>query len=181
MRFSYCGKAFCVTSSLLISTHSASQWRNLLILVSWFHLLCLSIRLSVHLSVSGRNHVCSRFSTILTGSILFLHNLSTNGRRCVPCWSFWKFKHLNFWPIFLLQVVEPSMWPLPITHDDPDLWPHPRPWPYIVCVFHQSGGHPRLFCVQPDLVLSQSGSYNGWLHSELFLCKYLWQTYAYAP
>ena len=36
----------------------------------------LSVRLSVRLSVCGQNRVCSVFSTILVGSISYLHILS---------------------------------------------------------------------------------------------------------
>ena len=45
--------------------------------VYWFHL--------VRLSVCGQNRVCSVSSTILIGSISYLHILSSNFRRCVAC------------------------------------------------------------------------------------------------
>ena len=45
--------------------------------VYWFHL--------VRLSVCGQNRVRSISSTILIGSISYLHILSSNFRRCVPC------------------------------------------------------------------------------------------------
>ena len=57
--------------------------------VYWFHLVCLSVCLSVHpfvhLSICGQNHVRSVSSTILVGSISYLHILSNNFRRCVTC------------------------------------------------------------------------------------------------
>ena len=40
---------------------------------------------SVCPSVCGQNHVCSVSSTILVGSISYLHILSSNFRRCVMC------------------------------------------------------------------------------------------------
>ena len=63
------------------------SWRD----VYWFHL--------VRLSVCGQNPVHSVCSTILAGSISYLHILSSNFRRCVACnfflnqkpWSFDKF------------------------------------------------------------------------------------------
>ena len=45
--------------------------------VYWFHL--------VRLSVCGQNRVRSVSSTILVGSISYLHILSSNFRRCVAC------------------------------------------------------------------------------------------------
>ena len=45
--------------------------------VYWFHL--------VRLSVCGQNRVCSVFSTILVGSISYLHTSSCNLRKCVMC------------------------------------------------------------------------------------------------
>ena len=53
--------------------------------------------LSVCLSVCGQNHVRSVSSTILVRSISYLHNLSSNFRRCVPCGLL---QNLNFWQIF---------------------------------------------------------------------------------
>ena len=43
--------------------------------IYWFHL--------VRLSVCGQNHVRSVPSTIFTGSIVYLHILLSNFRRCV--------------------------------------------------------------------------------------------------
>ena len=51
-----------------------------------FHL----VRLSISLSVCGQNRVRSVSSTIIAGSISYLHVLSTNLRRCVVCQDFWK-------------------------------------------------------------------------------------------
>ena len=45
--------------------------------VYWYHLVCLS--------VCGQNRVRSVSSTILIGSISYLHILSSNFRRCVAC------------------------------------------------------------------------------------------------
>ena len=47
--------------------------------------VCPSVRLSVRLSVCGQNRVRSVSSTILMGSISYLHILSSNFRRCVAC------------------------------------------------------------------------------------------------
>ena len=65
--------------------------------VYWYHLVrlsvCPSVRPSVRLSVCpsvclsvcGQNRVRSVSSTILIGSISYLHILSSNLRRCVAC------------------------------------------------------------------------------------------------
>ena len=53
--------------------------------VYWYHLVRLSVCLSVRLSVCGQNCVRSVSSTILIGSISYLHILSSNFRRCVVC------------------------------------------------------------------------------------------------
>ena len=45
--------------------------------------VCLSVCSSIHLSVCGQNRVFSVSSTILVGSISYLHILSSNFRRCV--------------------------------------------------------------------------------------------------
>ena len=59
--------------------------------VYWYHL--------VRLSVCGQNRVRSVSSTILIGSISYLHILSSNFRRCVACNARFKI-HLTFWRIF---------------------------------------------------------------------------------
>ena len=65
--------------------------------VYWFHV----VRLPVCLSVCGQNHVRSVSSTILVISILYLHILSSNFRKCVMCKGYCKipkFEFLaNFW------------------------------------------------------------------------------------
>ena len=64
--------------------------------VYWFHL--------VHLSVCGQNHICSVSSTILIGSVSYLHILSSNFRRCVSCnvcFKIQKFEILAWDPIWL--------------------------------------------------------------------------------
>ena len=57
--------------------------------VYWFHL--------VRLSVCGQNRVRSVSSTILIGSISYLHILSSNFRRCVVCNVCFKIQ--KFWRI----------------------------------------------------------------------------------
>ena len=53
--------------------------------VYWFHVVRLSIRLSICPSICGQSRVSSVSSTILAGSISYLHILSNNFRRCVMC------------------------------------------------------------------------------------------------
>ena len=53
--------------------------------VFWYHLVRLSVCPSARLSVCGQNRVRSVSSTILIGSISYLHILSSNLRRCVAC------------------------------------------------------------------------------------------------
>ena len=60
--------------------------------VYWYHL--------VRLSVCGQNRVRSVSSTILIGSISYLHILSSTFRRCVACNA--RLKNLKFWRIFKL-------------------------------------------------------------------------------
>ena len=55
-------------------------------------LVRLSVRPSVRLSVCGQNRVRSVSSTILIGSISYLHILSSNFRRCVACNARFKIK-----------------------------------------------------------------------------------------
>ena len=55
------------------------------------------VTLSVCLSVCGQNRVHSVSSTILIGSISYLHILSSNFRRCVVCNVC--FENLKFWQI----------------------------------------------------------------------------------
>ena len=45
---------------------------------------------------------------IFTGSILFLHIISTKIQKVCPVLSFLKFQNLNLWRISVLQVFEPS-------------------------------------------------------------------------
>ena len=70
--------------------------------VYWYHLVLLSVCLSVRLSICGQN--CVRFvsSTILMGSISYLHILSSNLRRCVACKACFKITNLKFWRIFYI-------------------------------------------------------------------------------
>ena len=56
--------------------------------VYWYHL--------VRLSVCGQNRVRSVYSTILIGSISYLHILSSNFRRCVACNARFFGKFLKF-------------------------------------------------------------------------------------
>ena len=90
--------SLCCIGTISISlAYSVSKWTNQLLLyppfnevergVYWFHLVCLSVCLSIgtyaHLSVCRQNRFCSVSSTILTGSISFLHILASNSRKCV--------------------------------------------------------------------------------------------------
>ena len=52
---------------------------------NWFHLVRLPVRSSALQSVCRPNHVCFVSSIILTGSISYLHILSSNFRSCVAC------------------------------------------------------------------------------------------------
>ena len=63
--------------------------------VYWYHL--------VRLSVCGQNRVRSVSSTILIGSISYLHILSSNFRRCVACKVRSKFK--NFGEFFIFETL----------------------------------------------------------------------------
>ena len=65
--------------------------------VYWYHL----VRLSVRLSVCGQNRVRSVSSTILIGSILYLHILSSNFRRCVACNARFEIKKFEILANFL--------------------------------------------------------------------------------
>ena len=61
--------------------------------VYWYHL--------VRLSVCGQNRVCSVSSTILIGSISYLHILSSNFRRCVACNAHFKIQKFEILANFL--------------------------------------------------------------------------------
>ena len=61
--------------------------------------VCLSVRPSVCTSVCGQNRVRSVYSTILAGSISYLHILSSNFRRS-HVEVVVKFQSYNFWQIF---------------------------------------------------------------------------------
>ena len=61
--------------------------------VYWYHL--------VRLSVCGQNRVRSVSSTILIGSISYLHILSSNFRRCVACNARFKIKKCEILANFL--------------------------------------------------------------------------------
>ena len=69
--------------------------------VYWYHLVRLSVRPSVRLSVCGQNRVRSVSSTILIGSISYLHILSSNFRRCVACNARFKIKKFEILANFL--------------------------------------------------------------------------------
>ena len=72
--------------------------------VYWYHLVRLSVRPSVRLSVCGQNSVRSVSSRILIGSISYLHILSSNFRRCVACNAHFKIQKFattqRFWRFF---------------------------------------------------------------------------------
>ena len=69
------------------------------ILVSPCPSVRLSVRPSVRLSVCGQNRVRSVSSTILIGSISYLHILLSNFRRCVAWNARFKVQTLKFWRI----------------------------------------------------------------------------------
>ena len=60
-----------------------------------------SVSPSVCQSVCGQNCVCSVSSTILAGSISYLHILSSNFRKCVACKGHCKIFKFEFLAIFL--------------------------------------------------------------------------------
>ena len=63
--------------------------------------ITLSVRPSVRLSICGQNRVRSVSSTILIGSISYLHILSSNLRKCVACNASFKIKKIqNFGEFF---------------------------------------------------------------------------------
>ena len=65
-----------------------------------------SVRLSVCPSVCGQNRVRSVSSTILVGSISYLHILSSNVRMCVACKYYWKIPKFEF----LANVWNLQLW-----------------------------------------------------------------------
>ena len=65
--------------------------------VYWYHL--------VRLSVCGQNRVRSVSSTILIGSISYLHILSSDFRRCVACNACFKIQKFNILAIFYKFVT----------------------------------------------------------------------------
>ena len=88
------------------------------ILVSPCPSVHLSVCPSVRLSVCGQNRVRSVSSTILIGSISYLHILSSNFRRCVACNArFNIFINLKFWRIFLIRDFDFVFFWLGIQYD----------------------------------------------------------------
>ena len=72
----------------------------------WFHLVHQSVHPSVHLSVCGQNCVHSVSSTILIRSISYLHILSRNFSRCVPCYVCFKIPKIwNFCEFFKFVIL----------------------------------------------------------------------------
>ena len=69
--------------------------------VYWYHLVRLSVCPSVRLSVCGQNRVRSVSSTILIGSISYLHILSSNLIRCVACNARFKIQKFEILANFL--------------------------------------------------------------------------------
>ena len=63
--------------------------------------ITLSVCPSVRLSVCGQNRVRSDSSTILIGSISYLHILSSNFRRCVACNARFKIQKFEILANFL--------------------------------------------------------------------------------
>ena len=79
--------------------------------------VCPSVRPSVRLSVCGQNRVRSASSTILIGSISYLHILSNNFRRCVVCNGCFKIQKLeiltnslNLWLWLSLLLTWDPIW-----------------------------------------------------------------------
>ena len=68
---------------------------------SWKGGILVSPCPSVRLSVCGQNRVRSVSSTILIGSISYLHILSSNFRRCVACNARFKIQKFESLAIFL--------------------------------------------------------------------------------
>ena len=74
------------------------------------------IKYATQMSICGRNHVCSVSSTILVGSILYLHILSSNFSKCVTCkyfselWSFDKFFEFVTVTLFCLGLGSNMNW-----------------------------------------------------------------------
>ena len=78
---------------------------------SWKGSILVSPCPSVRLSVCGQNHVRSVSSTILNGSISYLHILSSNFRRCVACNVYFKIKKkCNFGKFFKFVTLTLSSW-----------------------------------------------------------------------
>ena len=68
---------------------------------SWKGGILVSPRPSVRLSICGQNRVRSVSSTILIGSISYLHILSSNFRRCVACNARFKIQKFEILANFL--------------------------------------------------------------------------------
>ena len=81
-------------TSIAYYTRAQRNWRG----VYWFHL--------VRLSDGGQNNVFSVASTILAGSISYLHILSSNFRRCVACKVYFNIKIWNFGKFFKFVTFE---------------------------------------------------------------------------
>ena len=79
----------------------------------------LSVRLSVRLSVCGQNRVRSVSSTLLIGSISYLHILSSNfRRRRVTCKDFIKIKkNISFGKLFKFVSLTLSCFDLGILYE----------------------------------------------------------------
>ena len=69
--------------------------------VYWYHLVRLSVRPPVRLSVCGQNRVRSVSSRILIGLISYFHILSSNFRRCVACNARFKIQKFEILANFL--------------------------------------------------------------------------------
>ena len=93
---------FCCQSSLNISIDNYTpRFNEVERGVYWYHLVHLSVCLSVRLSVCGQNRVRSVSSTILIGSISYVHILSSNFRRCVACKACFEIQKFEILAIFL--------------------------------------------------------------------------------
>ena len=92
----------------------------------------LSVRPSVRLSVCGKNRVRSVSSTILIGSISYLHILFSNFRRYVACNACFKIQKFGeFWRFFLICNFDFVFFWLGIQYDS------------MVWVIMRRLGHPQ--------------------------------------
>ena len=120
-------------------TSRSMKWKG----VYWFHFVRFSVRPSVPLSVSGQNHVCSVSSTILGGSISYLHifyhhqigsmnhyplfrvRSSNNGMRCMSFCILIEGGHNSHGNFTSCILARFTPWPMELVLTSPCLEPHP--------------------------------------------------------